>query len=733
MKKFSAFCVIALFSLPIGKGWGCASFAQTTLPTSWSFTNTTFPAGWTSSGTGYYSASGNTPPALKFDGTGDWLQIFFADDPGPLTYYLTGNTFSGGTFTVEESVNGTTWTTLHTHTAPPAGTYSLFTDTPNTNSRYIRFFYTTKVTGNIGLDDVNLAISAASPTQEINIKLGNTGIFNGGTAYFDSPVSTTTPISFTIENSGTVNSLSILSATVSGPNAGEFVVSSFPDSVSASGSGTLTIDFTPSQTGTRLATLSISNDDPNENPYIVKLYGVGGSYASEPAAQPASLAFSNVKSYRLTASFTEQVPNPDGYLVLRKTGSAIADSPADGLAYLTGDLIGSSQVVYSGPSTSFSPNNIVAATDYYFAVFAFNGPGQYRNYLQAGPLSGNTTTPANMMGNYYNGISVAADSFVTNLHNKINPHTSVFYGNYQTTMIPLFEARDTSGGQKVVTCVYSGYNYVYTEPFGWSVMSREHTYCHNWMPSNPADNPEKPEYNDQHHLFPTQFSNVNQVRLNYPLGEVVNVTSQYLGSKFGKDASGRNVFEPRDEHKGDAARALMYMAVCYNGVSGLNWKFRNPISTSIQYGQDQDILKIWHYQDPPDNWEIARNDFLDSLQGNRNPFIDSVNFACYIDFLTMTKISSPSLPCNTVGMNETVLTGDDILVFPNPSSGKFTVRISDATIDRMEVANVLGEIVFRSSAIKHPETVIEINLPTGLYTLYLSRKESVAVKKIVIE
>ena len=82
--------------------------------------------------------------------------------------------------------------------------------------------------------------------------------------------------------------------------------------------------------------------------------------------------------------------------------------------------------------------------------------------------------------------------------------------------------RDTLDHQYVVTCVYSGENSIFDLPFDWSEtgFSREHSYCHNWMPSNPANNPEKPEYQDLHHLFPVVFKNVNETRINYPLGEV---------------------------------------------------------------------------------------------------------------------------------------------------------------------------------------------------------------------
>lgn len=333
-------------------------FAQAVLPTAWSFATTTLPSGWTTTGTAFYTASGFTPPACKFDNTGDLLTINFASAPGNLTYYLAGNSFTGGTFLVEESTNGTAWTTLHSFTAPPAGTYTLYTDVPNTASRYIRFNYAVKVSGNIGLDEVAIAAAAASPAQEINIKQGTTTIINGGTFVMNSAVSSTTPTTFTVENLGTVNSLNISSANISGAAAGDFTVASSPSTIAASSTGNLVIDFTPSASGTRNATLSIVSDDADENPYLINLYGIGGPLASEPSTQPSALTFSSVKTYRVTGTFLAATPAPEGYIVLRRTAAAITDLPTDGTVYKRGDLIGNSQVVYSGTSTSFAPNSM---------------------------------------------------------------------------------------------------------------------------------------------------------------------------------------------------------------------------------------------------------------------------------------------------------------------------------------------------------------------------------------
>ncbi|MCC6447833.1 MAG: endonuclease, partial [Chitinophagaceae bacterium] len=659
------------------------AFAQASLPTTWNFATTILPSGWietnvNSPTTPYYSGSGNPAPAYKLDATGDILMINVASTPGNLTYDLTGNSFSGGTFLIQESSNGSTWNTLRTITAPGAS-YVAYTETLNSASRYVRFYYQNKVSGNIGLD--NVAITAGvSAAQEISIKQGTTTIVNGGTYSFSSPVSTLTPVTFTVYNLG-LATLNVSSATISGPAAADYsVVTATPFTVSGQSNTSLVVNFTPSASGTRDAVLTIANDDINANPYIINLDGIGGTLATEPTAQATNLTFSNVKSYHIIGSYNAASGNPDGYIILRKTGSAITDVPVDGTTYQRGDNIGSSKVLSVGNITGFFPNNIEANTTYYFAIFAYNGPGIYRNYLTTSPLTGSVTTSGSMQpANYYSSISTANASFVTDLHNKINPHTAQFYSNYGPLMITPFYARDTTGNQRVVTCVYSGLNQVYSEPWDWSTynFSREHTYCNSWMPNFPNNDP-LPEYNDYHHLFPTNQPDANAMRSNYPLGEVVTTQVVFLGCKLGLDANGKKVFEPRDSQKGDAARAMMYECTAYTGVSGNLWALPANISASIPYGQDQNILKIWHYQDPPDNHEIARNDFVDSLQGNRNPFIDSVNYACYIDFSTMTKIATPNVPCNTVGIFDNQKSNDKFLIAPNPTAGSFKILFNSS-------------------------------------------------------
>lgn len=731
MKKI----LTALFSIAV-----LALTAQTTLPTSWSFTSATYPNGWTATGTGFYTGSGNTPPACKFDSDFDELVIYFSGAPGPLTYYITGNSFVGGTFDIQESVNGTTWTTIRSFDDQtlPAATYTQFTDNPNAASHYVRFYYTDKQSGNVGVDDVNLAAAPAGPQQEINVTYASNTVLTGGSVWFSSPVSTNTPQNFTIENGGTSNTLNISSAAISGPNAADFVLGIYPTNVSAQGTGILVVNFTPSASGTRLATLTINSDDADESAYVINLYGVGGSYASEPSSAPTALSFTNVKSYRLKVNFTAASTTPDGYIVLRRDGAAVTDVPADGTTYSVGDQVGSCKVAYVGTGTSFWPNYIGASSSYNFAVFAFNGPAPFTNYFDSSPLAGSITSSASMQpANYYNTINTAAPTFVDDLTALSNPHTDNFYSNYGPRMVSLFWARDTAGGDKALTCVYSGENYVYTEPFAWTLFSREHSYCHSWMATYPSTS--GPEYSDYFNLFPVNQNDANAVRSNYPLGEVVNVTYTYLGCKYGQNALGQTVFEPRDAQKGDAARAIFYMAMCYN-TGSQNWGLPDPISASILYGQDQNLLKAWHYGDLPDAREIAKNDFVDSLQGNRNPFIDSVNYVCYIDFDNMTKINGPVIPCSntSIGISEPNPNSMQLGLWPNPTDGLFTLYLKTTEEEPVVIRliDMTGRVIVeQQNTASAGANAFALDLRTvakGVYTLQVSGK-TVSTEKLVIE
>jgi endonuclease I len=99
-------------------------------------------------------------------------------------------------------------------------------------------------------------------------------------------------------------------------------------------------------------------------------------------------------------------------------------------------------------------------------------------------------------------------------------------------------------------------------------------------------------------------------------------------------------FETWGARKGDLARAVMYMAIRYEGGEDVNSGQSEPdleltdersriviTSSSPAYMGRLSTLLAWHQTDPPDANEAARNEVIYSFQGNRNPFIDHPEWA----------------------------------------------------------------------------------------------------------
>ena len=101
-------------------------------------------------GTDYKSS-----PKLKFDTTDDWLLLQFDERPGILTFDIQGNSFSGGTFTVQTSEDGETFTDLKTYTEL-GSTQSEEINNLGENVRYIKWVYTVKSSGNVALGNIKL-------------------------------------------------------------------------------------------------------------------------------------------------------------------------------------------------------------------------------------------------------------------------------------------------------------------------------------------------------------------------------------------------------------------------------------------------------------------------------------------------------------------------------------------------------------------------------------------------
>jgi len=704
------------------------SLSQAQLPTFCDFSNPKLPYGWTSKGTNFYSNSGFVPPAIKFDHSGDYLLISFENSPDSLSFYLVGNLFSGGEFLVEESKNSVTWIELSSFKNIPS-VYTLFELTPSKDIRFVRFRYKNKITGNVGLDNVLISLGVSSETPKLRCWMDDefveihSDVFNT-----NNEIGKVDTLLLVLENIGNQD-LIVDSIVIEGLNKSDYAILNSISSISSLGKDSLRIVFSPAYNGSSYVLVTLHSNDFSVPSYQFNLKSIVGDFASEPDVKLSNLIFSNVSTFTFGFSFKAD-SLVDGFLVLKSLSNG-ALSLEDGYHYSTGDYIDNWQVVSNDTSKIILPKSIVANTSYYFKIIPFNGVGAFTNHQLSGALSSSISTPATMQSiDYYESINEYSSNVLDQLTALTNQHQSFQYNDYALNMIYPFEMRDTFNNQYALTCVYSGEVAVFNMPFDWSQtgFSREHSYCHNWMPTNPANNPEKPEYQDLHQLFPTRLNNVNGTRSNYPLGEVITELESFKGCRFGYNTIGQLVFEPRDQHKGDVARAIMYMATCYNKTNE-NWGLRSIISTTIPYGQDQDVLKKWSLNDLPDNYEIARNDYIASLQGNRNPFIDNPNYACLIDFVAMERALEGD--CQKLKIKGVSGNNSNIEVYPNPAINNLRIQ-SKNTVQRVMIFNLFGVEVFSKEYNFSSMEIDLTDIQSGMYQLFIVSNDEVSVLKLVV-
>ncbi len=259
------------------------------------------------------------------------------------------------------------------------------------------------------------------------------------------------------------------------------------------------------------------------------------------------------------------------------------------------------------------------------------------------------TGKAAIPDNYYKGVDgkSGADNILDALNSIIDGHTVINYDGLE----PYYKLTDFYAD--TVWDMYSTCRFDYEDANpqqtkvcdGWN---KEHVVCQSWLGSGAM-------VSDLYNVYPTD-ARVNNFRSNYPYGEVNAENGYGITKDDGKHALGKlgtsmhgaipnysttsnyteskyRVFEPHDNYKGDLARTLMYMVARYrsNTLNDGNGKamFVSGKTNFTEYARE--MLLRWHRQDPVSLKEIDRNQAIyDSIQHNRNPFIDYPDLVEYV-------------------------------------------------------------------------------------------------------
>jgi hypothetical protein len=261
-----------LISFPIALLVAFSAFGQASLPSFANFDDP-LPEGWTESldvvvGNTRYT-NGLVGAACRLDATGEYVVVNFGDVCGSITYHVKGqgSPLTNDVFTIQESANGSTWTTLRQLTGAQINNdaFQQYVDAPQGTSRYIRFFFTQKQSGrNMSIDEITLDEQGATDAQEINVTNGGNVVFSG--SEFVVGNAATTDFSIVNFNLPSGTALDVSSIVISGTHASDFSVSgvSAPFSVAANSAEAFTLNFTAGANGSRFATMTINNNDATE-------------------------------------------------------------------------------------------------------------------------------------------------------------------------------------------------------------------------------------------------------------------------------------------------------------------------------------------------------------------------------------------------------------------------------------------------------------------------------------
>ncbi|KAJ1400663.1 Endonuclease I [Sesbania bispinosa] len=234
--------------------------------------------------------------------------------------------------------------------------------------------------------------------------------------------------------------------------------------------------------------------------------------------------------------------------------------------------------------------------------------------------------------NYYSPLKhlrLKGEALNRKLNSIIGPHHSLSYQEVWDAL-KVLDAADIDKPE-----VSSGIVEIYSlrvvpkrlsgKPSGWN---REHLWPRSYGLRN------GPSLNDLHNIRPADV-NVNSSRGNKYYGECMTGSTKCL-RPANKEAAldtetDKERWAPPTQVRGDIARALMYMAVCYGfqqpgGSPGLRLS-DTPNVENREMGLLSTLLK-WNEVDPPSREEKLRNERICKFyQHNRNPFVDHPEYA----------------------------------------------------------------------------------------------------------
>jgi endonuclease I len=217
---------------------------------------------------------------------------------------------------------------------------------------------------------------------------------------------------------------------------------------------------------------------------------------------------------------------------------------------------------------------------------------------------------------------------------------------------------------------------------------------------------------DAHHLRSID-SNRNNSRSNRKFEEGSGIDVSYI------TIAGN--WYPGNQWKGDIARMVMYMYVRYPTQCLPNNVGVGSTSYST-FGDMPNVFLDWNAQDPVSQYEVNRNNILNTIQGNRNPFIDNPYLATIIWNGPQATDS-----WNVLSTDQTIFS--NVVVYPTLTTGIINITNHANIPFTYGVYNALGQQIYFN---RITNSIDISSNPKGLYFLNLEFDNQSKTYKIIL-
>ena len=288
--------------------------------------------------------------------------------------------------------------------------------------------------------------------------------------------------------------------------------------------------------------------------------------------------------------------------------------------------------------------------------------------------------------------------------------------------------------QDSVSCIYTKHalylNPASSDPIGYLIKNGDPNgiNCEHTFPQSKGAEVGNAR-SDMHHLFPARAA-ANEARSNFPFGEINDNKTQLWLYKSLSQSNKPNLmideysesidgmFEPREDYKGNIARAVFYFFTMYELHADRNFfELMKP------------TLCAWHINDPVDSLEWERTFQIANYQDEKpNPFVLDCSLA-------KRSYCSNFQSCQKIVTNHDVAFFD-INIQPNPFHDELILILNDIPNDcDIQILNLVGNTVIEQSLLKNQ---IRVHISTdklnpGYYLIYLKNGNIVLQRSVLIK